>query len=565
MDRSNSSEDPHTEAMHYVQEQMEMAEKRTNYKKSKSKEHQIDPYSALMIKSVGIPANYELTKEHVISDFFSTRVPRDAGAGLSSGLKSVTKGVAFGMASLVVCPMVGVSEQGLKGFFKGVGAGVMAAIMLPLAGVGVAGYQISRGVINTPKAICKKAKGKVWSKQHREWRDNWYSLEEEAAEVLDENREVPQISVGAQHNTLDESGPVPLDVNRTVVDMEFYEILGVNTNATQEEIRRRYYKLAKKYHPDRNGPEASTEMFKRLGEAYQVLGDEERREKYDRMGKSATNDMPILDSSLFFMMLFGSEDFEPLIGKLRMALFVELELNSPDASPTNIDFEKSQTAREVKVALNLRDVVRPFVCGDVEHWRNEMHTRAKSLCKNYFSTSMVETIGWTYGNYAHQYLGKLDTFLGIGGRIAKIQEQSRSFGKGFKTLRSIVKTAVAERSLLKSRKNGEEQHLLHEDYVGDVCESTLPEILDVMLNICLMDIQGTVRTACKRVLKDMGVDIQWRRKRAQALVEMGKIFIQAAAEQRQRFEQEGTSDFFDAFVHTAKERHMHAQDNKWQE
>ena len=61
-----------------------------------------------------------------------------------------------------------------------------------------------------------------------------------------------------------------------------------------------------------------------IGEAYQVLGDEERREAYDTLGKSATADMPLIDSSMFFMMLFGSDEFEPYVGKLKMAMYVEM-------------------------------------------------------------------------------------------------------------------------------------------------------------------------------------------------------------------------------------------------
>lgn len=112
---------------------------------------------------------------------------------------------------------------------------------------------------------------------------------------------------------------------REVVDKELYDILEVPTDASQEEIRRQYYKLARKFHPDKNrdDPEAKVK-FQKLGEAYQVLGDEDRRLQYDQYGSSAAQDMPIIDSSLFFMMLFGSEELEPYIGKLKMAMFVEM-------------------------------------------------------------------------------------------------------------------------------------------------------------------------------------------------------------------------------------------------
>lgn len=67
---------------------------------------------------------------------------------------------------------------------------------------------------------------------------------------------------------------------------DFYDILGVAENASQDEIKRAYRKLAKKYHPDANPDDSEAEeRFKEISEAYRVLSDPERRQKYDRMRK----------------------------------------------------------------------------------------------------------------------------------------------------------------------------------------------------------------------------------------------------------------------------------------
>jgi len=63
---------------------------------------------------------------------------------------------------------------------------------------------------------------------------------------------------------------------------DYYQILGISRNASQDEVKRAYRKLAHKYHPDKGGDE---KKFKEINEAYQILSDKEKRSQYDRFGR----------------------------------------------------------------------------------------------------------------------------------------------------------------------------------------------------------------------------------------------------------------------------------------
>jgi len=144
---------------------------------------------------------------------------------------------------------------------------------------------------------------------------------------------------------------------------DYYEILGVNKNASKTEIKKAYKKLALKYHPDRGG---DAEKFKEISEAYAVLSDDNKRSQYDQFGHQAFDqrfsqedifrgaNFGDIFSEIFGGGGFGGDIFDMFFGGQRREqrgsdLHYELEITFEEAvfgGEKEISFPRTEACRE---------------------------------------------------------------------------------------------------------------------------------------------------------------------------------------------------------------------------
>jgi len=127
----------------------------------------------------------------------------------------------------------------------------------------------------------------------------WKELENEISQAKNQHKETPKSSSGFSFNPFSPSAAkileqkneklrYSMEIQKIIASKTYYEVLEVSTDATEDEIKRSYRKLALQYHPDKNQELGADEAFKVIAEAFSILSDSERRTKYDLLGADRT-------------------------------------------------------------------------------------------------------------------------------------------------------------------------------------------------------------------------------------------------------------------------------------
>jgi molecular chaperone DnaJ len=140
-----------------------------------------------------------------------------------------------------------------------------------------------------------------------------------------------------------------------VVKRDYYEVLGVQRDASNEDIKKAFRKLAFQYHPDRNREDGASEKFKEINEAYEVLSDADKRASYDRFGHSGAGDFFGRGFEGFDFGGFG-DIFEAFFGGTTTASRQAPRRGSDIHSRISISFEEAALGTEKEIEITRTEV-----------------------------------------------------------------------------------------------------------------------------------------------------------------------------------------------------------------
>lgn len=290
--------------------------------------------------------------------------------------------------------------------------------------------------------------------------------------------------------------------NGVVKDTSLYDTLGVQPDATDSAIKKAYYLQAKLCHPDRNPDDPhATEKFQRLGEAYQILSNDQTRMLYDTNGMEGLdeNNFETMEASKLFDMLFGSDQFEFLVGELQLASLasnVDEDGNAPDE-----DFmRRVQKTRVRKLVDELLRILRPWTDGDKSAFIQWAYTKAACMVESNSGPAMLYTIGQIYARKADIYLGR-DHLLGIPAMVSSFGYSTHKLSTQIKASGAAIKVMEKQRRMQERVSRLEKEgRSIDEEEAQKMAMDMVENAFDMMWKITVVDIQSTMDEVTSYIL-----------------------------------------------------------------
>ncbi|KAG8843568.1 hypothetical protein FRB96_003893 [Tulasnella sp. 330] len=362
-----------------------------------------------------------------------------------------------------------------------------------------------------------------------------------------------------------------------VKDTYYYDVLEVQPDVQDKDLKKAYRKKAMQFHPDKNKDPGAEEKFKEISIAYQMLSDPDTREVYDRHGRESAQDMNDAgehDAADFFAATFGGARFNDLIGQLSMLKDLsevstrdaagspptysrKASLEHHDGEPTRpaspasplsfkgrlkmspeekkrfeIEEARRRKERQERVDIlskKLIERIRPFVeavnpgiATDPETiaFTEAIKQEAEHLKLESFGIELLHTIGNIYMAKATVAL-KSKEMLGIPGFFARVKDKGSALKDAWSVLNSAVGVQMIMDDMAKKHDAGEavpevDLHAIQADLSG--------RILLASWRSTRYEVSQVLREVCDKVLTDPDVSEGIHIKRAKAIMLTGALF-----------------------------------------
>lgn len=373
-------------------------------------------------------------------------------------------------------------------------------VALPLACLGLC----CCCALGTADNVVNKAQGKRWNQVEQKWVIDNLTEEETGVKGLPKDDEdILEIKEDELEKDGNAAAAAGKKADSAVKDTEYYDVLGVSTDASNGQIKKAYYISARKYHPDKNPSEEAKVQFQAVGEAYQVLSDDKLRKVYDKEGKEGLSGdrtevaVGNVDPSLVFTFLFGNDSFNDIVGRLSLVTQTLVGGSSNPEQFTRKQLIELERRRVVRLAVSLRERIQAYVDGDLEGAKAIWTSEGEELVEVRYGEQILNTVGKCYALVAKEVMGSWSE--GLDAKVQAGQMKMDAAGKAAQAAQDTQNAAG-----------------------GD--EDGLPHMVEMMWNITVIDISSTIREVVMKVLKDVSASEDIRKKRADALQQLGGVW-----------------------------------------
>lgn len=448
--------------------------------------------------------------------------PKSTADGIKQGLLSMVGGIATGGAGFLAAPVVATAGapkgKKLQGAAGGIAAGFGILIAAPIAGA----VQGANKVLSGSRAAGKAKKSALLLEDYEHVPRTGAQSDAEIKAGLDADREaymqerstlyhglVAEETLGSTGNLGGAAEAAAATGLPPPIDLTYYEALQIEATATATEIKHAYRKRSLKVHPDRPG--GNVEEFKAVGEAYQVLADNERRMAYHRHGLEGVDHENLIQPEMLYSLMLLPHGFKPLIGDASHAAVLASVQPNADMEQAKKEIEEFNKKRVAELARLLVLRIAPFVEGRTSEFTSFAEREVVLLVKEPLGQDILHTVGYAYAAKAKIFLA--------GGSSVPLRGFFSELAEGVGVLRQQMDAAIALRDMTIEDKAGEK-----DSSVDDAERRRAVTGLSAVFLTSMIEVQQIIREVVEVVCTEEGLPRDVLHRRAQAISALGHIF-----------------------------------------